>query len=318
MEIWVDLRNSILPRGDETKKKYGIHREWRGPTGEVAHVLIEGPEGQNEAISHIGTVEWILVECMDWTMIPLENIISYSFGTGTKIAAAVSSEKDLNGVFHALEHGVDAIMVPPNIAMIKAVHAEIENKVKSEVEEEYERPPLSYSEVTEVRQVGVGERVCIDLIERMENREGMLIGSLANALMFIHGETVPSQYVPVRPFRVNAGSIHSYCLMADGRTKYLSELKSGERIAVVNSNGDVRGSVIGRLKIERRPFVMINYRCGEINGQIILQQAETIRMIGKKGMISTTKVKVGDKVLTRLDGQMRHIGRGLQGTMIER
>ncbi len=318
MELWVDVRNSGLLRGDETKKKYGILREWRGPTGEVAHVLIEGPEGQNEAISHIGTVEWILVECMDWTMIPLENIISYSFGTGTKIAAAVSSEKDLNGVFHALEHGVDAIMVPPNIAMIKAVHAEIENKVKSEVEEEYERPPLSYSEVTEVRQVGVGERVCIDLIERMENREGMLIGSLANALMFIHGETVPSQYVPVRPFRVNAGSIHSYCLMADGRTKYLSELKSGERIAVVNSNGDVRGSVIGRLKIERRPFVMINYRSGEINGQIILQQAETIRMIGEKGMISTTEVKVGDKVLTRLDGQMRHIGRGLQGTMIER
>ena len=318
MELWVDVRNSGLLRGDETKKKYGILREWRGPTGEVAHVLIEGPEGQNEAISHIGTVEWILVECMDWTMIPLENIISYSFGTGTKIAAAVSSEKDLNGVFHALEHGVDAIMVPPNIAMIKAVHAEIENKVKSEVEEEYERPPLSYSEVTEVRQVGVGERVCIDLIERMENREGMLIGSLANALMFIHGETVPSQYVPVRPFRVNAGSIHSYCLMADGRTKYLSELKSGERIAVVNSNGDVRGSVIGRLKIERRPFVMINYRSGEINGQIILQQAETIRMIGEKRMISTTEVKVGDKVLTRLDGQMRHIGRGLQGTMIER
>tara|TARA_B100000575_G_scaffold294647_1_gene312639 strand:+ start:7053 stop:8009 length:957 start_codon:yes stop_codon:yes gene_type:complete len=318
VELWVDVRNSGLLRGDETKKKYGILREWRGPTGEVAHVLIEGPEGQNEAISHIGTVEWILVECMDWTMIPLENIISYSFGTGTKIAAAVSSEKDLNGVFHALEHGVDAIMVPPNIAMIKAVHAEIENKVKSEVEEEYERPPLSYSEVTEVRQVGVGERVCIDLIERMENREGMLIGSLANALMFIHGETVPSQYVPVRPFRVNAGSIHSYCLMADGRTKYLSELKSGERIAVVNSNGDVRGSVIGRLKIERRPFVMINYRSGEINGQIILQQAETIRMIGEKGMISTTEVKVGDKVLTRLDGQMRHIGRGLQGTMIER
>ncbi len=318
MELWVDVRNSGLLRGDETKKKYGILREWRGPTGEVAHVLIEGPEGQNEAISHIGTVEWILVECMDWTMIPLENIISYSFGTGTKIAAAVSSEKDLNGVFHALEHGVDAIMVPPNIAMIKAVHAEIENKVKSEVEEEYERPPLSYSEVTEVRQVGVGERVCIDLIERMENREGMLIGSLANSLMFIHGETVPSQYVPVRPFRVNAGSIHSYCLMADGRTKYLSELKSGERIAVVNSNGDVRGSVIGRLKIERRPFVMINYRSGEINGQIILQQAETIRMIGEKGMISTTEVKVGDKVLTRLDGQMRHIGQGLQGTMIER
>ncbi|CAM9935578.1 unnamed protein product, partial [Sphacelaria rigidula] len=34
-----------------------------------------------------------------------------------------------------------------------------------------------------------------------------------------------------RPFRVNAGPVHSYALLADGSTKYLAELTAGDQVS---------------------------------------------------------------------------------------
>ena len=68
--------------------------------------------------SLVGLVDWILLRCSDWTMIPLENIISASRGTGTRIAAAVSSSDDITGAGFALEHGVDAVLIPPKIDLL--------------------------------------------------------------------------------------------------------------------------------------------------------------------------------------------------------
>lgn len=39
----------------------------------------------------------------------------------------------------------------------------------------------------------------------------------------------------IRPFRVNAGPVHSYALLADGRTKYLSELCAGDQARISNN-----------------------------------------------------------------------------------
>ena len=39
-----------------------------------------------------------------------------------------------------------------------------------------------------------------------------------------------SGFVPPRPFRVNAGPVHAYVLMADGSTKYLSECRAGDEV----------------------------------------------------------------------------------------
>ena len=76
----------------------------------------------------------------------------------------------------------------------------------------------------------------------------MLIGSVSEILCLVHGETIPSEYVPSRPFRVNAGPVHSYILMADGKTKYLNELEAGNQVAIINSKGDERSASIGRIK----------------------------------------------------------------------
>ncbi len=44
----------------------------------------------------------------------------------------------------------------------------------------------------------------------MDHDEGMLVGSMARGLFFVHAETAKSPYVASRPFRVNAGAVHAY------------------------------------------------------------------------------------------------------------
>ena len=318
MEVWLDFTTGKNFSDIDSALIENVHRQWHGESKDVAEVEIDGFRGQEEAASLVGLVDWILLRCSDWTMIPLENIISASRGTGTRIAAAVSSSDDITGAGFALEHGVDAVLIPPKIDLLNYSLA-ISNQVASK-----ERNPdqvqsvLQYSEVTEIAAVGIGDRVCVDLIDTLELGEGLLVGSTANAMVMVHGETVPSEYVPTRPFRVNAGAVHSYCLMADQTTKYLSELVSGDKVSVINLRGTLRHSTVGRVKIEKRPFLLVKYSDGSVSGQAALQQAETIRLVGDEGLVSVTNINVGDRVLTRMSTGMRHIGRELDGVMNER
>ena len=64
--------------------------------------------------------------------------------------------------------------------------------------------------------------------------------------------------------------------------------------------------------------MLVKYSDGSISGQVALQQAETIRLVGDGGLISVTNINVGDRVLTRMSAGMRHIGRELDGVMNER
>ena len=318
MEVWLDFTAGKNFSDIDSALIENVQRQWHGESKDVAEVEIDGFRGQEEAVSLIGMVDWLLLRCSDWTMIPLENIISASRGTGTRIAAAVSCTDDINGAGFALEHGVDAVLIPPKTDLLNYSLTISEKMTPKEQAPEQIQSGLQYSEVIDIAAVGIGDRVCVDLIDTLELGEGLLVGSTANAMVMVHGETVPSEYVPTRPFRVNAGAVHSYCLMADQTTKYLSELVSGDKVAVINLRGTLRHSTIGRVKIERRPFVLVKYSDGSISGQVALQQAETIRLVGDGGLISVTNINVGDRVLTRMSTGMRHIGRELDGVMNER
>ena len=318
MEVWLDFTAGKNFSDVDSALVENVQRQWPGESKDVAAVEIDGFRGQEEAASLVGLVDWILLRCSDWTMIPLENIISASRGTGTRIAAAVSSSDDITGAGFALEHGVDAVLIPPKIDLLNYSLA-LSNQVASkEQTPDQVQSVLQYSEVTEIAAVGIGDRVCVDLIDTLELGEGLLVGSTANAMVMVHGETVPSEYVPTRPFRVNAGAVHSYCLMADQTTKYLSELVSGDKVSVINLRGTLRHSTVGRVKIEKRPFLLVKYSDGRVSGQAALQQAETIRLVGDEGLVSVTNIDVGDRVLTRMSAGMRHIGRELDGVMNER
>src|SRR5690606_8974457 len=111
------------------------------------------------------------------------------------------------------------------------------------------RFPIKPAKVTEVKDVGTGERVCVDTASMMGMGEGMLVGSRSNFMLLIHNESVGSSFTSPRPFRVNAGAVYCYTIAPDGNTRYLSEIESGSEVLVVNREGSARKAVVGRSKI---------------------------------------------------------------------
>ncbi len=313
MELWLDCSN-------EYSEKISIYadRIWKGDLPDVAEIYLEDDRSQDEAYSMIGLSPWILVRCKNWKMIPLENLISRSLGTGTKIAVSTEEKIEIEGAAYALEHGVDALLLPNDEEIWSEAVKIRENKSTYNQKKKNDVSRLNVANVTSIESGGFGERVCIDLIERLKEGEGIMVGSTSNALCLVHGETLESEFVPSRPFRVNVGAIHSYILIKENETKYLSELISGEKVKIINHDGKERFASIGRIKIERRPFLKISYSNEQIKGQIILQHAETVRLIDNSGRaVSVTNIKMGDKILVMQDSRMRHVGNAIEGEMRE-
>jgi 3-dehydroquinate synthase II len=172
MEIWIDA------------EKYGNHshisghKVWEGQDPEVASVALDDFRGQEEAISLIGMVPWVMLRCSDWKMIPLENIVAAASNSGTKIAVSISEEIDVQGVAFALEHGVDAIVIPPEeMAPSLWLSAKIVAKEKISAKSEDNVSDISVATVSSVTTAGMGERVCVDLTERLSDGEGIFVGS---------------------------------------------------------------------------------------------------------------------------------------------
>jgi len=174
--------------------------------------------------------------------------------------------------------------------------------------------------VTKTVDVGNGERACIDTASQLSIGEGLLVGSRANFFFLVHSETVPSEYIPTREFRVNAGAIHSYVLADDGKTRYLTELKASDKVRTVSSDGTSRRVVVGRVKIERRPLMMVEAEVNGERGTVMLQKAETIRLIRPDGnTVSVTDLKVGDEILVHLtQNKARHFGGEVDEFILER
>ena len=74
--------------------------------------------------------------------------------------------------------------------------------------------PIKPAKILEVKDVGIGERVCVDTASILEIGEGMLIGSKSNFMFLIHNESVGSSFTSPRPFRVNAGAVYCYTMSA--------------------------------------------------------------------------------------------------------
>ena len=165
----------------------------------------------------------------------------------------------------------------------------------------------------------MGDRVCVDTCSSMALGEGMLVGNSSQALFLVHSESVENPFVNTRPFRVNAGPVHAYIRLADGETKYLSEVKSGDQVLVVNFEGKSYPAVVGRAKVERRPLVLVE---AEENGQtisVILQNAETIRLTTPSGKaVSLVDLKEGSEVLVYREKTGRHFGVKIDETIVEK
>jgi 3-dehydroquinate synthase II len=164
------------------------------------------------------------------------------------------------------------------------------------------------AKIVELKQIGKGARACIDTCDLMSSGEGVLVGCQSSGLFLIEAEVQKSPYVKPRPFRVNAGAISLYTLYSFNQTKYLSELEAGEKILIVNRKGETRLADVARVKIEWRPMILVEAEHSNKRIKVIVQNAETIRVVTPKGSCPITELKKDDEVLVHLSGGGRHFG----------
>ncbi|ESW23206.1 hypothetical protein PHAVU_004G027100 [Phaseolus vulgaris] len=267
--------------------------------------------------------ESIVVNLLDWQVIPAENIIA-AFQRSQKTVFAISNNTSEAQLFlEALEHGLDGIVMKiEDVEPVLELKAYFDRRM-----EESNLLSLTKATVTHIQGTGMGDRVCVDLCSLMRPGEGLLVGSFARGLFLVHSECLESNYIASRPFRVNAGPVHAYVAVPGSRTSYLSELKSGKEVIVVDQKGHQRIAIVGRVKIESRPLILVEAKI-ESDTQtisILLQNAETVALVCPpqgntvlKTAIPVTSLKVGDEILLRVQGGARHTGIEIQEFIVEK
>ncbi len=304
----------IIPEDlSESKDLASISRLKRNGKTVAAYVEITSKKHE-ELASKLGKVaDYLILLGKDWTVIPLENIIAELQGEDAKIIAAVSNFEEAKLALETLEYGTDGVLLcPDEMAEIKKV-AEFTEMIDSE---NYALVPAT---LTRVEPVGSGDRVCVDTCSMMNVGEGMLIGSYSKGLFLVHSESLESEYVASRPFRVNAGPVHAYIMTPGNKTRYLSEIETGDEVLTVDKDGNTKTTVVGRVKIEKRPLMLVEAEYEGFKIRTLLQNAETIRLVTEDGIpISVAELKKGDKVRVYLDKSARHFGMAIEETIIEK
>jgi 3-dehydroquinate synthase II len=262
-----------------------------------------------EAAAH--DADYTVVVGEDWTIIPLENLIA-RIGEETDLLAGVTTAEEARTAFETLELGADGVLLDTDDP------DEIRNSVAVRDSAARETLELTRGEVTAVERIGMADRVCIDTGSLLEHDEGMLIGSMSRGLFFVHAETADSPYVASRPFRVNAGAVHAYVRTPEGGTKYLSELKSGDEVQVLNTAGETREVIVGRVKIEKRPMFRVEIEVDGDRIETLLQNAETIKVATGEGRKAVTDLSVGDELLVYYEDVARHFGEAVEESIIEK
>ncbi len=277
------------------------------PGKDVIFFTIKTGEDEEEIVK-LCQNSMVVLQCTDWTVIPLENLIA----KGADVTAQVESLEDAQTAFGILEKGVNQILFhTKNSLELKKALSELK-KIEFTI-------PLKEAEVTKIVPVGMGDRVCVDTCTFMKKGEGMLIGNSSSAMFLVHAESVSNPYVAPRPFRVNAGAVHAYARVPGGKTRYLSELEAGDSILITDYTGDTVEGTVGRLKIEKRPLMVIEAKVDGKKISTILQNAETIRLTAPDGNpVSVVSLKSGDKILVAIEEGGRHFGHKIDETILEK
>jgi 3-dehydroquinate synthase II len=274
---------------------------------EVVRVEIQSAEDE-EKIVELSKEKKVVVKTVDWTIIPLENLLART----SNIFVEVENLDEAGIAVGILEKGVDGVVVRnTDPGKVREIIREARNS--------REKLGLIELEIAAVRPAGMGDRVCVDTCTMMKQREGLLVGNSSRGFFLIHSESVKNPYVAPRPFRVNAGPVHAYVMAPGGKTRYLSELEAGDSVLGVNSKGETAPLVVGRVKIERRPLLLIQAAtpAGPVN--TIVQNAETIRLVGRKGEpISVVRLRPGDRILGYVEDAGRHFGHKIRETITEK
>jgi len=275
-----------------------------------AIVTVESKEDEKKIIDLAESLtDYIVAKFLDWRVIPLENLIAQVHGK-SRLLAFASNAQEAKLALETLEMGTDGIVAEiTDVEEIMKIHDAIKGATSRISEAEAaEKIVLCTAEVVEVKPLGSGARVCIDTTDIMKDGEGLLVGCQSSGLFLVQAEVYETPFVASRPFRVNAGSIALYVLAPSGRTRYLSELKAGDEVLVVDRSGRRRTTNICRVKIEWRPLILIEAEWKDKRVKTMLQNAETIRVVTEDGTKSVSGLSKGDKVLVHVEEGGRHFG----------
>ncbi|MFA7562757.1 MAG: 3-dehydroquinate synthase II [Methanoculleus sp.] len=277
------------------------------PGKDLFEVEITDKEAEEEAL-RLSREGYVVVRTRDWTIIPLENLVAQS----DRIIAAVGCADEAKIALTVLERGTAGILLSTDDpAEVRRVA-----KVIAGAGEEVSLVPF---EVTRIVPVGMGDRVCVDTCSILGDGEGMLVGNTSSAFLMVHPETLENPYVAPRPFRVNAGAVHAYILLPGGKTAYLADLAVGDRVLVAEHVGAAHDAVVGRVKIERRPLLLVEAKAGDAKVSLVLQNAETIRLVRPDGTaVSVAALEIGDRVLGSVAEGGRHFGVAVKETILEK
>ena len=274
-------------------------------------VSISTPRDLEEAARHAPDHGVLALEWTGDRVIPLENAIA-ARGRSFAVWVYARTPSEVPGALGALEHGADRVFVevrsPEEVDRLESV---VEGPLPGQLT--WTRAPIR-----SVRPAGIGDRVLVDTTSLLRPEEGLLVGSAAAFLFHVASEAIGSAFSRPRPFRVNAGAAHSYVLMADGETRYLSELEPGDAVLAAEPDGPVRSVRVGRIKIERRPTVVVTADDDGMSRTVFLQEAETVRLTTTEGRIPTTELRSGPPALGVRLPAARHLGRPVEETIEER
>jgi 3-amino-4-hydroxybenzoic acid synthase len=276
-------------------------------------VSVEDEESLDRACRYAASTNpWTVIDFKDPTKIPLEIVIARAEKADGHIVTLVHDLEEAAIVLGVLEKGSDGVLLAPRAvgdatALVKLCR------------ERTEPLELEELEVLSIKHVGMGDRACVDTCSYLRKDEGILVGSYSDGMVLACSETHPLPYMPTRPFRINAGALHSYTMTPGGRTRYLSELRSGGELLAVRTTGETRRIVVGRVKIEARPLLQVRARSrsgAEVD--LIVQDDWHVRVLGPGArVLNVTHLEAGDKLLGLTLDEQRHVGYALSEFCLE-
>ncbi|HEX2691902.1 MAG TPA: 3-dehydroquinate synthase II [Kofleriaceae bacterium] len=268
---------------------------------------VDDAESLHRAIQDGRQHGFLVIRFRDPTNIPLELVIASLQATHTVLLKEIDTPTNVDDAIVTLgvmEVGADGVMFSPRS------HAVMDDFLARLARLERTVMKLETATILRTAPVGMGYRSCIDTTTLFSETEGILVGSTSQGGLLCCAEVFFLPYMELRPFRVNAGAVHSYVYNVGDRTEYMSELRAGSPVMIVDRTGATRRAAVGRMKTEVRPLRLIEaeFATGErIN--TIMQDDWHVRVFSADATpLNITHLRPGDRVLGHLAKPGRHVG----------
>lgn len=258
--------------------------------------------------------DFLMVSFKDPTNIPLELVIAELHKTNTVLLKEVHQDVDDAVIaLGVLELGSDGVLAGfTTMEQFDRFAHKMDAQATPKMD-------IQVGVIDRITHLGLGYRACIDTTHMFNPDEGILVGSTSTGGLLCCPEVFHLPYMELRPFRINAASVHSYVFQADDRTSYISELRAGSQLTSVNSRGETRRIHVGRTKTEIRPLLLIEATFpGARKVNIVMQDDWHVRVFSADAKpLNVTELKPGDRVLGYATEPGRHVGVKVDEHIIE-